>query len=78
MDFGGHVGTQNPSKIITHLGNLKSIKCVQRYHGSTIFEVQGLQKIIQNPSQILSKTMTILNTMSKCHKTSEKSDLGAI
>ena len=78
MDFGGHVGTKNPSKIITHLGSLKSLKCVRRHHGNTIFKVPGLQKIIENPSKILSETMTFLNTMNKCHKTSEKSDLGAI
>ena len=78
MDFGGHVGAKNPSKNITHLGSPKSLKCVRRYHGSTIFKVPGLQKIIENLFKILSKTLTMLNTMKKCHKTCENLDLGAI
>ena len=78
MDFGGHVGTKSSSKIITRLGSPKSLKCVRRLHGGTIFELPGLQKIISNFAKINSKAMTMLNNIYKTHKTSEKSYLGAI
>ena len=50
MDLGCHVGIKKSMKIITHLGSRKSLKFVRRLHWSTIFEVPGLQKIIENPS----------------------------
>ena len=63
MDFGGHVGPKNQTKIITHLGSPKSLKCVQRLHGSTILKFPGLQKNIENALQIHAKNMTMLNNI---------------
>ena len=78
MDFGGPVGSKNPTKLIIHLASRKSLKCVRRYHGSTVFKVPGLQKILENSFKNPFENDDHVGQHVQEPKNSEKSDLEGI
>ena len=77
MDFGSHLGTKHHTKIINHFESPKSLKCVRRHDGSTIFKVPSLGQSLKFLPKS-TKTITLLNNLWTSHKISPESHLGPI